>query len=104
MRRLSVTALRKDFTDGRNGRRSIDCLVMTMYREERKREAMHFRGSMHVVDNYVPGSGEWAFKTPAWCQKSRHDSRHRESKFALSSQLFRWEDNGPWLAGPEGRV
>lgn len=79
---------------------SVDRLVMELYREERRSAALipwrHSRTDFPSI-----GGGDWAFPGNPWCRQSRHEWRHKESRAAFTTFMFRWEDSGPFTL-PEG--
>lgn len=97
VRRSRVLGLRREFGYyGRHGRRSFDCLMMALYKEERRREVAQ-DASRLSLSTYVPGGGDWAFNGTGRLGRSRHEHFHRESKYVLATALFRHEDWGPAL-------
>ena len=97
VRRSRVLGLRREFGHyGKQGRRSFDCLVMALYKEERRRE-LAGETSRLGQPTFVPGGGDWAFGGSGRLGRSRHECFHGETKYMLASALFRWEDWGPAL-------
>jgi len=99
VRRSRVLGLRREFGHyGRHGRRSFDCLMMALYKEERRREGAASCSRLDLP-TFVPGGGDWAFNGSGRLGRSRHEHFHRESRYVLATSLFRYEDWGPVL-GP----
>lgn len=104
VRRARVRGLRAEFAGrGRQSRRTVDCLVMALYREERTRLAWQSR-ALWDSDSFCHGAGDWGFAGQPRCGVTRHQRMHGESKHTLATYLFRWEDNGPSLFAPPPRA
>lgn len=101
-RRARVLALRRGIA-GRDGERrwlSIDRLVMELYRDER-RANLTVPWRNYRTDYPSIGGPDWAFVGSPGCKVCRHERFHRESRGALSTFMFRWEDSGPFTLPDE---
>lgn len=94
-RRARVWSLRCEY--GKQGacrHRSVDRMIMTLYREERLRQATLPWGCWRSEYPSV-GGPDWAFSCRAHCGVSRQEHLWGESKHAVGQYMQRWEDSGP---------
>ena len=95
IKRAWVNRLRSEYAKtGKMGRRSIDNMMMALYRVERRRIAEALKSQMQY-DHFTPGGGSWAFSGPSHCGVTRHERIHGESLQSVYNLIDRFEDTCP---------
>jgi hypothetical protein len=91
LRRKRVHALRVEHSA--HPLRSVDRLVFTLFKEERKRVCAPYVSKWANPGPYArPGDGSWAFWETPVSGKTRHRLRHGEDPSGLSMHINKWED------------
>ena len=93
-KRIWVFRQRVAFAAEGQRRRSIDCLLISLYQNEKRRLLRPYRAAW-CCSGLASNAVDWAFPDKSFCGTPRHYARTRETASALVRRMVEWEDRCP---------